>query len=195
MVFAAPSGDCQSRVRNPLRLQAHGSRAKKSHPKSWWWRHRRPAPPRSRKSRAIVLALQARRRGTGSRDPLDGWNRAPNVSRPGKENVANSHSPPFHHPTREGGVARMDRKVRYEALRQATAGGPFSCPCGCFCAEPGPKTAARNRLPKSVREPWGPRRIRCDPGYALDRVDIESIGRSGVQMRACAMTAGPPDCG
>lgn len=79
------------------------------------------------KKQAIVLALQARRRGTGSRRPLDGWNRAPNVSQPGKENVANSHSPPTHYPTRKDGAERMDREVRYQAPRQETAGGPFSC--------------------------------------------------------------------
>lgn len=41
-----PSG-----VRSPECRQAHGNRAKKSHPTSRWWRHRRPAPPRSRKGR------------------------------------------------------------------------------------------------------------------------------------------------
>jgi len=37
---------------------------------------------------------------------LDGWNRAPNVSRPGKENVASSHSPPFQGESRKGEAER-----------------------------------------------------------------------------------------
>jgi len=42
--------------------QTPGRRAKKSHPTSRWWRHRRPAPPRSRKDRR---ASSQCRRGVG----------------------------------------------------------------------------------------------------------------------------------